>query len=106
MAVTPLSDLRDWELVEGSKDLRGRRLVDSTGKILGTIDQMMVNTDNERIDSVRSDTGEVYPVGALEIRDDLVIFHGIKVTGPVPANVNDNSPNQNDDRYRIRRRTI
>ena len=99
MAVTPLSALRDWELVDGSKDLRGRRLVDSTGKVLGVIDQMMVNTDDERVDSVRSDTGEVYPVGALEIRDREVVFHGIKVTGPTTANVK-------EDRYPIRRRAL
>jgi hypothetical protein len=99
MAVTPLSDLQDWELVDGRQDLRGRRLRDSTGKVLGTIDQMMVNTDAERIDSIRSDTGEVYPVGALEIRDDVVVFHGVRHSGPTTANVT-------EDRYRIKRRPM
>lgn len=99
MAVTPLSDLRDWELAEERQDLRGRRLVDETGQPLGIVEQMMVNTDAERVDSVRSDTGELYPVGALEIRDDVVIFHGVKVTGPTTANVG-------EERYRIRRRGL
>lgn len=99
MAVTPLSDLHDWQLVEDRQDLRGRRLVDSTGRMLGTIDQMMVNTDAERVDSVRTDTGELYPVGALEIRGDLVVFEGVKVAGPTTANLA-------EDRYRIRRRSV
>lgn len=99
MAVTPLSDLRDWQLVEDDQDLRGRRLVDSTGTVLGTIDQMMVNTKAERIDSVRTDTGELYPVGALDIRDDAVVFLGVKETGPDTANLAEN-------RYRLRRRDL
>lgn len=97
MPVAPLSDLRDWELAEGRQDLRGRLLIDEQGKPLGTIEQLMVNTEAERVDSVRTDTGELYPVGALEIRDDTVVFHGVKVTGPTTANVM-------DDRYRLRRR--
>ena len=99
MPVTPLSDLRDWQLVSDDQDLRGRQLVDSTGKALGTIEQMMVNTDAERVDSVRTDTGELYPVGALEIRDRaVVVFHGVKPTGPTTANLADRE-------YLIRRRS-
>lgn len=98
MAVTPLSDLQDWKLASDDQDLRGRRLIDESGRILGIIDQMMVNTEAERVDSVRSDTGELYPVGALEIRnDDSVVFHGIKASGA------SGSP---EDRYRIQRREI
>ena len=99
MAVTPLSELRGWQLVNDEQDLRGRRLVDSAGKVLGTIEQMMVNTDAERVDSVRSDSGELYPVGALEIRDDAVVFHGVKTTGSTTANLT-------EDRYRLRRPSI
>jgi sporulation protein YlmC with PRC-barrel domain len=99
MAVTPLTDLQDWQLVDDDQDIRGKRLVDMTGKFLGTIEQMMVNTEAERVDSVRTETGELYPVGALEIRDADVVFHGVKSTGPTTANVT-------EDRYRIRRRTL
>lgn len=98
MAVTPLSDLRDWKLVSDDQDLRGRRLIDESGRDLGVIDQMMVNTDAERVDSVRSNTGELYPVGAIEIRDnDTVVFHGIKTSG-TSANL--------EDRYRIQRKEL
>lgn len=99
MAVTPLSDLHDWKLASDDQDLRGRRLIDEAGRNLGVIDQMMVNTDAERVDSVRSDTGELYPVGALEIRDsETVVFHGIKSTG-VSANVPETT-------YRLQRKEI
>lgn len=96
MAVTPLSELREWQLVEGGQDLRGRHLIDSSGKLLGRIDQMMVNTDAERVDSVRTENGDLFPVGALEIRSDAVVFHGVKQTGTTTANL---AP----DAYRIRR---
>ena len=96
MAVTPLSDLHEWQLAESRQDLRGRRLIDSSGKMLGTIDQMMVNTEAERVDSVRTESGDLYPVGALEIRSDIVVFHGVKQTGATTANLA-------EDSYRIRR---
>lgn len=96
MAVTPLSELREWQLEKDGQDLRGRQLIDSSGKLLGTIDQMMVNTDAERVDSVRTENGDLYPVGALEIRTDAVVFHGVKQTGTTTANLA-------EDSYRIRR---
>jgi sporulation protein YlmC with PRC-barrel domain len=100
MAVTPLSELEDWKLVDEDQDLRGKALVDSSGQPLGTVEQMMVNTEAERVDSIRADNGELYPVGALEIRSDgVVVFHGIKTTGATKANVP-------EDAYRIRRRTL
>ena len=99
MAVTPLSDLRDWQLADDDQDIRGKRLVDTTGKFLGTIQQLMVNTDAERVDSVRTESGELYPVGALEIGGLDVVFHGVRAAGPTTANLT-------EDKYRIRRRTI
>jgi sporulation protein YlmC with PRC-barrel domain len=99
MSVSPLSELTDWKLENSDQDLHGRRLIDSTGAELGTVEQMIVNTDAERVESVRTNTGELYPVGALEIRDDAVVFHGVKLTGQTKANVT------TEDRYRIRRRS-
>jgi sporulation protein YlmC with PRC-barrel domain len=96
MPVQPLSELeQDWQLVDSNKDIRGRRLVDESGDELGTIEQMIVNTDHERVESVRTNRGELYPVGALELQSDRVIFHGVKPTGRSIANM--------DDPYRIRR---
>ena len=99
MAVTPLSDLQDWQLADDDQDIRGKRLVDTTGKVLGTIQELIVNTTAERVDSVRTESGDLYPVGALEIGDGDVVFHGVKSVGPTTANVT-------EDRYRVRRRTL
>jgi hypothetical protein len=99
MAVTPLSHLQDWQLADEHQDIRGWRLVDTRGTVLGIIQQMMVNMDAERVDSVRTETGELYPVGALEIRSGDVVFHGLKSTARTTANLL-------EDTYRIRRRTV
>ena len=99
MAVTPLSDLKDWQLANDHQDIRGKRLVDTTGKVLGTIEELIVNTDAERVDSVRTERGDLFPVGALEVGDVDVVFQGVRSVGPTTANLT-------EDRYRVRHRTL
>ncbi|MDP8922024.1 MAG: YsnF/AvaK domain-containing protein [Chloroflexota bacterium] len=70
-----LSEL-DWELVYPDQDLRGHRLLDATGAPLGTIREMIVDTDAERVDAVVLDNGVEYPTSAIEIRGDAAVLRG------------------------------
>ncbi len=76
MTRAPLSQLDDWVLEDKSQDLRGQTLMDASGDSIGTIEEMIVNTDTEYIDSVVLDTGAEIPVSDLNITDQGVYLIG------------------------------
>ncbi len=69
MTRKPLAELDDWELVYDDQDLRGRQLLDATGAPIGTVREMIVDTDEERVDAIVLDNGAEYPARAFRIRD-------------------------------------
>jgi uncharacterized protein (TIGR02271 family) len=69
MALAPLSRLDDWELENDDQDLRGNYLKDYDGNRIGQIDEMIVDTDQQRVVAVRLEDGTEYPVSSLELRD-------------------------------------
>ena len=74
MAVLPLSQLPDWEVAEREKDIRGRRIVDGACRVLGTIEDLIVDTDAQRVEAVLTREGRVLPAAPLHIRDSDVVF--------------------------------
>lgn len=56
----PLSQLDDWEITDADLDLRGRMLLDQMGRPVGRIAEMVVDTDNERIDAIVLEEGTEY----------------------------------------------
>ena len=69
-----LDSLGDWELQDAGQDIRGRPLVTTTGERIGTIDDLLVDRENERVAGVRLTGGEVFPVEPLVIEDDDVVL--------------------------------
>ena len=69
MTRRPLSELDDWELVYDDQDIRGRRLVDESGTPIGTVSEMIVDTEEERVDAIVLDNGVEYPARDFRIRD-------------------------------------
>ncbi len=82
MARQPLSELDDWELVYDEQDLRGRRLLDAEGRSLGTVTEMIVDTDEERVDVIVLDNGREIPASAFEIRDRQPVLLTAEVERP------------------------
>ena len=82
MELRPLSELSEWQLVDPNQDLRGRAVIDESGRSHGAVVELLVDTDNERIASVRTETGRLIPVEPLEIRGSKVLFHDRSGTGP------------------------
>ncbi len=74
MAVQRLSKLADWRLVDESQDLRGRPLYDRDGNRVGTIDDMLVDTDEEIVRWVRLDDGRRVAAEALNIEEGGVFL--------------------------------
>lgn len=79
MARTPLSNTGEWELKFDEQDVRGFDALDAEGNRIGTVDAMIVNTDEERVDAVVLEDGTEYPAREVSIGDGVVYL-----TGAVP----------------------
>ena len=75
MPVLPFSELPDWELVDRSKDLRGKSLFDERGGHHGTITELLVDTDASRVEAVRTAAGCLFPIEPLEVLSSSVVIH-------------------------------
>ena len=82
MARQPLSELDDWELVYDEQDLRGRVLLDAEGRPLGTVTEMMVDTDAERVEAIVLDNGREISASAFQIRDGQPVLLAAAVERP------------------------
>ena len=80
MALVRLQDV-DWTLTDKKQDIRGRELRDAVGRTLGTIEHMIVDTDQERVILVRLTDATEYPADELQIMEDAVYF----IPADVPA---------------------
>ncbi|MDT0632251.1 PRC-barrel domain-containing protein [Rubrivirga litoralis] len=73
MSRIALSDSGDWQLeFPDDQDVRGYPALDADGNRVGTVDTMIVNTDEERVDAILLDDGTEYPARDLSIGDDVV----------------------------------
>src|ERR671933_104028 len=82
MAHQPLSQLDDWELVHPDQDLRGRQLLDQSGTPLGTVRELIVDTDEERADAIVLDNGAEYPARDFRIRNGQPVLFAAGVELP------------------------
>ena len=67
-----LSNTGDWELKFDEQDVRGYRAVDKGGAPVGTVDAMIVDTDQRRVTSIVLEDGTEYPAEEISIGDDVV----------------------------------
>lgn len=72
MAIRPLKELDDCQLVDPDQDCRGWPVVDAAGNRVGTVGEMLVDTDAARVTSLVLDRGDVIPVGSVALRDKKV----------------------------------
>jgi sporulation protein YlmC with PRC-barrel domain len=85
MARVRLSKTRDWDLINSDQDLRNKDLWDAHGHRLGTIDDMIVDTDAERVVAVVLNNGDEYHARDLSIGDDAVYVLNYDATAGEPA---------------------
>ena len=83
MAIELLSRLDTWRVSSESRDVRGLKLVDDTGVVLGTVRDLLVNTESGRVERLVLDTRAEYPLhdvapGAenLQLRRDQFMTGG------------------------------
>ncbi len=72
MPRVPLSQLEDWELVNDDQDIRGWPVQDQSGHRLGTVRELIVDTDTELVEQVVLDNGTEYPNDEIELGSGVV----------------------------------
>ncbi len=72
MSRTALSDTGEWKLEFEDQDIRGFRAVDKDGGPVGTVDSMIVDTDQEMVSSIVLEDGTEYPAKDISIGDGVV----------------------------------
>ncbi|MEP0548996.1 MAG: PRC-barrel domain-containing protein [Rhodothermales bacterium] len=72
MKRVPLSNTGSWELSFDDQDVRGYEAVDADGNHVGEVDQMIVNTDEKRVDAIVLEDGTEYPARDISIGDGVV----------------------------------
>lgn len=76
MTVQRLSKLADWRLVDDAQDLRGQTLYDAHGNPMGTIEEMLVDTDDELVRWVVLEDGSRVDANSLNIEESGVFVNG------------------------------
>ena len=67
--VRQLAGLDDWQLEDSNDDLRGKTLMTSDGRKVGEIDDMLADTDAERVVALRLTDGRVVNIDSVDMRD-------------------------------------
>jgi stress response protein YsnF len=62
-----LKDLSGWKLAHRDQDIRGWPVRDDSGRELGKVDEMIVDTDTRHVETVVLHNGTELPVAALDI---------------------------------------
>ncbi len=101
MSRIALSDAGEWKLeFPDSQDIRGFRALDADGNAVGTVDTMIVNTEQKRVDAVVLEDGTEYPASDLSIGEGVVYLTTVSVG---PSGVNSSVRVYGDDGQVIRR---
>ncbi len=75
MARDLLSNLSDYDLVYDEQDVRGHEAYGTDGTTLGTIRDMIADTDAGRVVALVLDNGQEIDADLVEIGDDRVVVH-------------------------------
>lgn len=76
MSRVPLSETGEWQLKNSEQDIRGHHVVDDSGTRVGTVDEMIVNTEARRVDAIILDDGREVAASDIHIGDDAVYLSG------------------------------
>jgi hypothetical protein len=76
MSRTLFSSDSDWELADGTPDIRGYVALDGAGAAVGRVASLVVDTDAEMVSSVVLDTGDEVPAFDITIGQGVVYLAG------------------------------
>jgi len=85
MAIKPLAELDDFDLVNSDQDCRGWTVVDPSGKPLGTVSDMLVDTDRESVVMLKLDSGATAMTRDVSLKDGTVVMRDTQAQGAKAA---------------------
>lgn len=86
MAKTPLSKSDEYELVDKDRDIRGWKVQDHAGRVLGNVDELIVDTERELITHIVLDNQQEHSIRDIELVDDRVVLGATAAAAAVAAN--------------------
>jgi sporulation protein YlmC with PRC-barrel domain len=72
MALRKLSELADWQVSDEGEDIRGHEVYERDGGRLGTVDEMLVDTDAKLVRSIILDNGQRFSADDIDIEGNRV----------------------------------
>jgi len=73
MAKTPLSSSDEYELVDEDRDIRGWKVQDHAGLVLGKVTELIVDTERETVTHIVVDNQTQYPIRDIEVADNHIV---------------------------------
>jgi hypothetical protein len=67
-----LSETKDWKLEDKDQDLRGWEVRDAKGQPIGTVGDMIVDTDAQRVDTLVLEDGSTFRAADAHLADGVV----------------------------------
>lgn len=74
MVLTPLAELEDFQLVDVDQDCRGWSVHDADGRDIGTVRELLVDTERQRVTVLLLDSGLQLPAAAVAFKDGSVLY--------------------------------
>lgn len=73
MALAPLAELDDFELVDSDQDCRGWPVVDGSGQPVGTVRELLVDTEAGRVTALVLESGAQLQAKAVDFEDGRIV---------------------------------
>jgi len=77
-----LSRLPAWDLDRREQDIRGWAVRDTDGRVLGTVDELVIDTDTKRVAQVVLAEGTLFPAHDVLIGDHVLTIERPRSAGP------------------------
>lgn len=74
MTIMALSESAEYHVVNKSQDCRGWPVLDQDGTDLGRVEELMIDTDRNRVYTLRLDSGAIIPVDCVDLHDGRVLI--------------------------------
>ena len=78
MSIVAYSQQDEFDLVNSGQDCMGWKVVDQAGNDLGEVQEILIETDEMRVDSIMVDGGVRIPAENIALRDERVVVRGVK----------------------------
>jgi len=84
MSRFPLSDSSDWELTHDEQDIRGWDALDGAGLKIGKVNEMIVNSESEFVDTITLEDGREFGARDIHIGDGVIYVQPVAAKGVRP----------------------